>query len=106
MTFTEAILGLLNDVAQVAPAGRPFVRRLIDPMSRLGKAYHIIRLDEGCRADIYYGGTLTLSHGMGLAYFPVHVKDNYYSLTLQVLCLHIIRPRLVSVQVARPMVID
>ncbi|MBF2755157.1 MAG: hypothetical protein ISN29_07865 [Gammaproteobacteria bacterium AqS3] len=65
----QVIIGLLNDAAQVVPAGRPFVRRLIDAMSRLRKANHVTRLEEGCRADILWWCSYIESWN-GVSIFP------------------------------------
>ena len=35
-----------------SPSGRPFIRSLIDAMSRLKAANHLTRLDQKCMADI------------------------------------------------------
>uniref|UniRef100_A0A1X7VXL9 Uncharacterized protein n=1 Tax=Amphimedon queenslandica TaxID=400682 RepID=A0A1X7VXL9_AMPQE len=43
----QVIIGLLNDAAQVVPAGRSFIRNLIDDMSPLRKAYYFSRLNLG-----------------------------------------------------------
>uniref|UniRef100_A0A1X7TNS1 Reverse transcriptase domain-containing protein n=2 Tax=Amphimedon queenslandica TaxID=400682 RepID=A0A1X7TNS1_AMPQE len=47
----QVIIDLLNDAAQVVPAGRPFLRNLIDAMSPLRKAHYFSRLNLGFRAD-------------------------------------------------------
>ena len=65
----QVIIGLLNDAAQVVPAGRPFVRSLIDAMSRLRKANHVTRLEESCRADIAWWGSYIESWN-GVSIFP------------------------------------
>ena len=48
----EVIIGLLNDAAKVVPAGRPFIRNLIDAKSPLREPSHFVRLNSGCKADI------------------------------------------------------
>ena len=65
----QVIIGLLNDAAQVVPAGRPFLRNLIDAMAPLRKAHYVSRLNLGCRADLaWWGCFMERWNGVGL--FP------------------------------------
>ena len=64
----QVVIGLRCDAAQVVPAGRPFIRSLIDAMSRLKAANHLTRLDRPTSP----GGTHTLRLGTGQAYFPAY----------------------------------
>ena len=48
----EVIIGLLNNSAKVVPAGRPFIRNLIDAKSPLREPSHFVRLNPGCKADV------------------------------------------------------
>ena len=52
----DVLVGLLSDAAKVVPAGRPFLRNLIDAKSSLRDASHFIRLSEGCKADVAWVG--------------------------------------------------
>ena len=53
----QVVIGLLCDAAQVVPAGRPFIRSLINAMSRLKAANHLTRLDQRCKADLAWWHT-------------------------------------------------
>ena len=65
----QVVIGLLCDAAQVVPAGRPFIRSLIDAMSRLKAANHLTRLDQRCKADLTWWHTyIEAWNGAGL--FP------------------------------------
>ena len=65
----EVLIGQLNDAAQVVPAGRPFLRNLLDAKSSLSKPHHFTRLNEGCRADLAWWSSFIVSwNGVGL--FP------------------------------------
>ena len=65
----QVVIGLLCDAAQVVPAGRPFIRSLIDAMSRLKAANHLTRLDQRCKADLAWWHTyIEAWNGTGL--FP------------------------------------
>ena len=50
----DVLVGLLSDAAQVVPAGRPFIRQVIDAKSELKKASPFTRLSPGCKADIFW----------------------------------------------------
>ena len=65
----QVFIGLLCDAAQVVPAGRLFIRSLIDAMSRLNAANHITRLDQGCKDNLAWCIN-TLRLGTGQAYSP------------------------------------
>ena len=65
----QVVIGLLCDAAQVVPAGRPFIRSLIDAMSHLKAANHLTRLDQRCKADLVWWHTyIEVWNGTGL--FP------------------------------------
>ena len=53
----QVVIGLLCNTAQVVPSGRPFIRSLIDAMSRLKAANHLTRLDQRCKADLAWWHT-------------------------------------------------
>ena len=69
----DILVGLLSDAAQVVPAGRPFIRQLIDAKSELKRASHFTRLNSGCKADIFWWSAFMEGwNGTGL--FPSGAK--------------------------------
>ena len=65
----DVLVGLLSDAAQVVPAGRPFIRQLIDAKSKLKKAAHFTRLSPGCKADIFWWSAY-MEGWNGIGLFP------------------------------------
>ena len=48
----QSMIGCLNHCCYIIPAGRPFLRRLIDLTKGIPFAHHRIRLNKGARADL------------------------------------------------------
>ncbi|XP_011409281.1 PREDICTED: uncharacterized protein LOC105316169, partial [Amphimedon queenslandica] len=65
----DVLVGLLSDAAQVVPAGRPFIRQLIDAKSELKRASHFTRLSPGCKADIFWWSAF-MEEWNGTGLFP------------------------------------
>ena len=53
-TKRELLLGHLNHSATVVPAGKSFLRHLINAMSQLRQQSHLTRLNTLCRSDIIW----------------------------------------------------
>ena len=65
----QVLLGHLNHAATVIPAGKPFLRNLIDTMSGLKDPSHYARLNSHCRSDIAWWLTFVDSWN-GVNLFP------------------------------------
>ena len=57
-------MGLLHQAAKAIPAGRSFVRRLIDLSMRRPEMHHVLRLSAEAKADLWWW-SLFLEHWNG-----------------------------------------
>ena len=65
----QVLLGHLNHAATVVPAGRSFLRCLIDAMSKLKQPHHYSRLDIQCRSDLAWWCAF-IERWNGINFFP------------------------------------
>ena len=63
-----SLVGLLHHAAKAIPAGRSFVRRLIDLSMRRPEMHHVLRLSAEVRADLLWW-SLFLEHRNGSGFF-------------------------------------
>ena len=67
-----SLIGKLSVAAKVIPAGRIFIRRLIDASTRVSSNHHHIRLSAAMRADIHWWRTFAQTWN-GKSFFLDHL---------------------------------
>ena len=65
----QVLLGHLNHAATVVPAGKSFLRHLINAMSQLRQQSHLTRLNTLCRSDIIWWLSF-VERWNGINFFP------------------------------------